>query len=155
MSKAKYPSELNTRHIRIFAGDFAAIKEMAEDTEVTIADIVHEFLPGEAGLSDVPKEQIPFSGLTSPVNELTRAAALNQLSESEWQTIGVERGFNIFFDKLSIAEHIVNCDKCTKAVIAAFERKGWTINQPCRVVKKLVCRISKEGNITCDSQKDS
>lgn len=41
MTRRKYPSELNTRHVRVNLGDYVLLKEISRRAGVTMAEALH------------------------------------------------------------------------------------------------------------------
>ena len=64
MAKRKYPSEVNTRTIRIHVGAWELIRDMAAKADVPIAVIMDRLLAGEVMRSEpivtIPANQIPM-----------------------------------------------------------------------------------------------
>jgi len=61
MAKRKYPSELNTRSIRVNIGDWHLLMELARQHDTTVAKVLHLAIIGEARQSQVtviPRTQI-------------------------------------------------------------------------------------------------
>jgi hypothetical protein len=46
MAKRKYPSELNTKQIRVNLGDYALLAEISRRAGITMAEAVHIILEG-------------------------------------------------------------------------------------------------------------
>jgi len=44
MARRKYPSELNTRHVRVSLGDYALLTEVSRRAGVTMAEALHLLL---------------------------------------------------------------------------------------------------------------
>jgi hypothetical protein len=64
----KYPSELNTRTVRITIGDYALLREISLKMDVTMAEALHLVITEQAKREtiSVPRSQIPM-----PVFRLT------------------------------------------------------------------------------------
>ena len=64
MVKRKYPSELNTRSIRVNIGDWHLLNEMARRYDTTVAKVLHMAI-GERARQDrvavTPRTQIPMT----------------------------------------------------------------------------------------------
>jgi len=62
MAKRKYPSELNTRTVRVNIGDWHLLMEMARQHDTTVAKILHLAITGQARQEAVvtPRTQIPM-----------------------------------------------------------------------------------------------
>jgi len=56
--KQKYPSQLNTKVIRIGVGDYVLLREFSERLSVTMAEAFHIVIEKEG--KAVPPEQIPM-----------------------------------------------------------------------------------------------
>jgi len=56
----KYPSELNTRTIRIGIGDYCLLMEISRRTGVTVAEALSQALQGREQETRVPATQIPM-----------------------------------------------------------------------------------------------
>ncbi len=68
MSKRKYPSELNTRTVRVNIGDWQMLLALARQHDTTVAKILHLAIAGQARQSQVtvtPKTQIPMPFTTA------------------------------------------------------------------------------------------
>jgi len=63
MAKRKYPSELNTRPIRVNIGDYHLLMELARQHDTTVAKVLHLAITGQARQDQVtvtPRTQIPM-----------------------------------------------------------------------------------------------
>jgi len=63
MAKRKYPSELNTRTVRVNIGDWHLLMELARQYDTTVAKVLHLAIAGQAKQSQVtisPRTQIPM-----------------------------------------------------------------------------------------------
>lgn len=63
MAKRKYPSELNTRTVRVNIGDWLMLLELARQQDTTVAKILHLAITGQARreqVTIVPRTQIPM-----------------------------------------------------------------------------------------------
>ena len=62
MSKRKYPSELNSRTIRVNIGDWQLLLELSRRGQTTVAETFHRLLTEIAhrDATVVPKSQIPM-----------------------------------------------------------------------------------------------
>jgi len=71
MSRRKYPSELNTRQIRVNVGDWLWLKELSQRLGVTIAEAFHKALESQDHKAPVEKTQtrlpIETIALSTPV----------------------------------------------------------------------------------------
>ncbi len=67
MSKRKYPSELNTRTVRVNIGDWHMLMELARQHDTTVAKILHLAITGQARQETVvtPRTQIPMPVATA------------------------------------------------------------------------------------------
>ncbi len=67
MSKRKYPSELNTRTVRVNIGDWHMLLELARQHDTTVAKILHLAITGQARQETVvtPRTQIPMPVATA------------------------------------------------------------------------------------------
>lgn len=62
--KRKYPSELNTRHVRVSLGDYALLVEVSRKVGVTMAEALHlviEHREHQEREIRVPSAQIPLA----------------------------------------------------------------------------------------------
>ena len=62
MAKRKYPSEINTRTVRVNIGDWHLLMELARQHDTTVAKILHLAITGQAKQEQVvtPRTQIPM-----------------------------------------------------------------------------------------------
>lgn len=62
MAKRKYPSELNTRTVRVNIGDWQLLLELARQHDTTVAKVLHLAITDQARREQVvtPKTQIPM-----------------------------------------------------------------------------------------------
>ena len=63
MAKRKYPSELNTRHVRVNVGDYLLLTELSHKLSVTMAEALHLAITDRARQEPVavtPRTQIPM-----------------------------------------------------------------------------------------------
>ncbi|GAI66091.1 unnamed protein product [marine sediment metagenome] len=62
MAKRKYPSELNTRTVRVNIGDWHLLMELARQHDTTVAKILHLAITDRAKQEAVvtPRTQIPM-----------------------------------------------------------------------------------------------
>ena len=62
MAKRKYPSEINTRTVRVNIGDWHLLMELARQHDTTVAKILHLTITGQAKQEQVvtPRTQIPM-----------------------------------------------------------------------------------------------
>ncbi|MBA7715964.1 hypothetical protein ES703_125023 [subsurface metagenome] len=67
MAKRKYPSELNTRTVRVNIGDWHLLMELARQHDTTVAKILHLAIIGQAKQETVvtPRTQIPMPVTTA------------------------------------------------------------------------------------------
>lgn len=67
MAKRKYPSELNTRTVRVNIGDWHLLMELARQHDTTVAKILHLAITGQARQEAVvtPRTQIPMPVTTA------------------------------------------------------------------------------------------
>jgi|WetSurMetagenome_2_1015567.scaffolds.fasta_scaffold05644_4 hypothetical protein len=56
----KYPSELNTKHIRVSLGDYAMLKEISMNSGVTMAEALHMAVERQVQVARVSPAQIPM-----------------------------------------------------------------------------------------------
>jgi len=64
MAKRKYPSELNTRTVRVNIGDWLMLLELASQHDTTVAKVLHLAIIGTASQEAVtvtPQTQIPMA----------------------------------------------------------------------------------------------
>jgi len=64
MAKRKYPSELNTRTVRVNIGDWHLLMELARQHDTTVAKVLHLAIIGQARQNQVtvtPRTQIPMA----------------------------------------------------------------------------------------------
>ncbi len=73
MAKRKYPSELNTRTVRVNIGDWQMLLTLAQTLETTVAEAFHRLITEQARrkVFSVPKSQIPM-----PTYQVTAPVAL-------------------------------------------------------------------------------
>jgi len=71
MAKRKYPSELNSRTVRVNIGDWQMLLTLAQTLETTVAEAFHRLITETARLKarSVSKSQIPMTAfeVTGPV----------------------------------------------------------------------------------------
>jgi len=63
MAKRKYPSELNTRTVRVNIGDWHLLMELARQHDTTVAKVLHLAITDRARQEQVtitPRTQIPM-----------------------------------------------------------------------------------------------
>lgn len=63
MAKRKYPSELNTRTVRVNIGDWQLLLELARQHDTTVAKVLHLAITDQARQEQVtitPRTQIPM-----------------------------------------------------------------------------------------------
>jgi len=63
MAKRKYPSELNTRTVRVNIGDWHLLMELARQHDTTVAKVLHLAITDRARQESVtitPRTQIPM-----------------------------------------------------------------------------------------------
>jgi len=81
MAKRKYPSELNTRIIRVNIGDWHLLMELARQHDTTVAKVLHLAITHQARQDSVtitPRTQIPMLiGTTAYQARPTTAIATN------------------------------------------------------------------------------
>jgi len=67
MSKRKYPSELNTRTVRVNIGDWQMLLALARQHDTTVAKVLHLAITGQASRDQVviPRTQIPMPVTTA------------------------------------------------------------------------------------------
>lgn len=84
VTKKKYPSELNTKHIRVNVGDYALLKELSIDTKLTIAELVHNIitnnLQDNINKTSPYQTQMPFR-VSRIVPHVSRAIKINVRKE--------------------------------------------------------------------------
>ncbi len=64
MAKRKYPSELNTRTVRVNIGDWHLLMELARQHDTTVAKVLHLAITGQARQNQAtvtPRTQIPMA----------------------------------------------------------------------------------------------
>ncbi len=63
MAKRKYPSELNTRTVRVNIGDWHLLMELARQHDTTVAKVLHLAITHQASRDEVvtPRTQIPMA----------------------------------------------------------------------------------------------
>ncbi len=61
--KYKYPSELNTRSVRVNIGDYHLLMELARQHDTTVAKVLHLAIIGTASQEAIvtPRTQIPMA----------------------------------------------------------------------------------------------
>ena len=62
MAKRKYPSELNTRTIRVNIGDWQMLLELSRKYDTTVAGILHLAITNQAAQKQItiPRAQVPM-----------------------------------------------------------------------------------------------
>jgi len=62
MAKRKYPSELNTRTVRVNIGDWHLLMELARQHDTTVAKVLHLAITDRARREEIvtPQTQIPM-----------------------------------------------------------------------------------------------
>jgi len=63
MAKRKYPSELNTRHVRVNVGDYLLLTELSHKLSITMAEALHLAITEQSRQEQVtitPRTQIPM-----------------------------------------------------------------------------------------------
>ncbi len=75
MAKRKYPSELNTRTVRVNIGDWQLLLELARQHDTTVAKVLHLAITDQARREQVvtPKTQIPMP-LTTAYRSIPKTA---------------------------------------------------------------------------------
>jgi hypothetical protein len=63
MAKRKYPSELNTKQVRVSLGDYALLREISLRAGVTMAEALHLALERQEVVTRVSPAQIPMPAL--------------------------------------------------------------------------------------------
>ena len=76
MAKRKYPSELNTRQIRVNVGDWLWLKELSQRLGITIAEAFHKALESPDHKAPVHPAQIPMPVTTARLIPVTMAEAM-------------------------------------------------------------------------------
>ncbi len=75
MAKRKYPSELNTRSIRVNIGDYYLLMDLARRHDTTVAKVLHLAITDRAERDEVtvtPRTQIPMAiGIHRPMSVTT------------------------------------------------------------------------------------
>jgi len=78
MAKRKYPSELNTRQIRVNIGDWIWLKELSQRLGVTIAEAFHKVLERQDHKAPVAPTQtrlpIEIMAMSAPVTTARRGS---------------------------------------------------------------------------------
>ena len=59
MAKRKYPSELNTRTVRVNIGDWQWLNSLSQSLGVTVAEAFHKVVTGQDHKAE-PQRQIPL-----------------------------------------------------------------------------------------------
>ena len=69
MARQKYPSELNTRTVRVNIGDYALLAEFSHKLGVTMAEALHLAITQQAARARIvlPRTQIPMSFATPSI----------------------------------------------------------------------------------------
>ncbi|MBA7555759.1 hypothetical protein ES705_48443 [subsurface metagenome] len=65
MTKRKYPSELNTKPIRVNIGDWQLLTELARQLDITIAKALHRLLT--RGIEHEPETATPRTQIPMPI----------------------------------------------------------------------------------------
>jgi hypothetical protein len=70
MAKRKYPSELNTRTVRVHIGDWQMLLELSRKLNMTVAEALHLAITQQTArerLVVTPRTQIPMSFVTPSI----------------------------------------------------------------------------------------
>ena len=73
MAKRKYPSELNTRSIRVNIGDWRWLNSLSKSLGITVAEAFHKVITGQDHKAPVSPAQIP---MPAPAFRVTAPVAL-------------------------------------------------------------------------------
>jgi len=60
MARRKYPSELNTKHVRVNLGDYALLTEISRMAGITMAEALHLAITRQEHKTRVSSAQIPM-----------------------------------------------------------------------------------------------
>lgn len=63
MAKKKYPSELNTKQVRVSLGDYALLREISMKAGITMAEALHLAIEHQEQVTRVSPAQIPMAVL--------------------------------------------------------------------------------------------
>jgi len=66
MAKRKYPSELNTRSIRVNIGDWRWLNSLSKSLGITVAQAFHKVITGQDHKEPVHPAQIPMPAFRLP-----------------------------------------------------------------------------------------
>lgn len=80
MKKKKYPSELNTKHIRVNLMDFALLKDLSIEKQTTIAELVHDIITNnlELDVNNTPPYQIQMPiQVSRSITGISRSLKIN------------------------------------------------------------------------------
>ncbi|MBA7550312.1 hypothetical protein ES705_42823 [subsurface metagenome] len=75
MAKRKYPSELNSRTVRVNISDWHLLMELARQHDTTVAKILHLAITGQSR-----KESIPQTQITMPLTLAYRALSTTAIA---------------------------------------------------------------------------
>jgi len=70
MAKRKYPSELNTRTVRVNIGDWQWLNSLAQNLDITVAQAFHKVITGQDHNQE-PKAPIQRAQMPMPVFQVT------------------------------------------------------------------------------------
>jgi len=68
MAKRKYPSELNSRTVRVNIGDWHLLMELARQHDTTVAEILHLAITGKAKEEHKRQIAMPVFKAVAPVS---------------------------------------------------------------------------------------
>lgn len=91
MSKRKYPSELNSRTIRVNIGDWQWLNSLAKKLDITVAQAFHKVITGLDHKATEPA-QIPMPVATKPVFTVTPPVAFQSRPQPVLATNGHKAG---------------------------------------------------------------
>ena len=73
MAKRKYPSELNTRTIRVNIGDWQWLNSLSQQLGITVAEAFHKTITGQDHKAPVQPTQIPMPVTVAKSTPVTNA----------------------------------------------------------------------------------
>ena len=82
MAKRKYPSELNTRSIRVNIGDWRWLNSLSKSLGITVAEALHKVITGQDHKAPVSPAQIPMPVTSARSIPVTSARSIPVTSAS-------------------------------------------------------------------------
>lgn len=92
MAKRKYPSELNTRTVRVSLGDWHWLNSLSKSLGITVAQAFHKVITEQDHKAPVHPAQIPLPVISASSIPVTRASSMPVIrARSTPVTIGYAR----------------------------------------------------------------